>query len=80
MIPRAIVFDAYGTWFDVRAVVLWEEAHRIDADLDTLARLWRQLERSWLLSLVGRYEGFWSVTQLALHASCRQLGIELSAP
>ena len=81
MIPRAIVFDAYGTLIDVRAVVL-REAHRIDADLDTLARLWRQrqLERTWLLSLMGRYEDFWSVTQSALHAACRQLRVEMSAP
>jgi 2-haloacid dehalogenase len=81
MIPRAIVFDAYGTLFDVRAVVL-REAHRIDADPDTLAGLWRQrqLEHTWLLTLMGRYEDFWSVTRSALHASCRKLGVELSAP
>lgn len=79
MMPRAIVFDAYGTLFDVRAVVL-REAHRIDADRDGLARLWRQrqLEHTWLLSLMGRYEDFWSVTQSALHAACRQLRVELS--
>jgi 2-haloacid dehalogenase len=81
MMPRAIVFDAYGTLFDVRAVVL-REAHRIDADLDGLARLWRQrqLELTWLLSLMGGYEDFWSVTQSALHAACRQLRVELSRP
>jgi 2-haloacid dehalogenase len=40
----------------------------------------RQLEHTWLLSLMGRYEDFWSVTQSALHPSCRQLRVELSAP
>src|SRR5215472_1871936 len=80
MTPRAIVFDAYGTLFDVRAVVL-QQARQIDADVDTLARLWRQrqLEYTWLLSLMGHYEDFWSVTHSALHSSCRQLRIELSA-
>jgi hypothetical protein len=34
-----MVFDAYGTLFDVRVVVL-QEALRIDADLAALARLW----------------------------------------
>lgn len=80
MTPRAIVFDAYGTLFDVRAVVL-REAHRIDGDLDKLARLWRQkqLEYSWLLSIMGGYKDFWSVTQSALNVSCRQLRVELNA-
>lgn len=80
MTPRAIVFDAYGTLFDVRAVVM-QEAHHIDADADNLATLWRQrqLEYTWLLSLMGRYEDFWSVTKAALHSACQQLRIELSA-
>jgi len=48
MTPRAIVFDAYGTLFDVRAVVM-QEVHHIDADADKLATLWRQrqLEYTW---------------------------------
>jgi 2-haloacid dehalogenase len=80
MTPRAIVFDAYGTLFDVRAVVM-QEAHHIDTDADNLATLWRQrqLEYTWLLSLMGRYEDFWSVTKAALHSACQQLRIELSA-
>jgi 2-haloacid dehalogenase len=59
MMPRVIVFDAYCTVFVVRALVL-PEARRIDADLDALARLWRQrqLEHTWLLSLMGRYQDF----------------------
>ncbi|MBV9504487.1 MAG: haloacid dehalogenase type II [Acidobacteriia bacterium] len=80
MRPRAIVFDAYGTLFDVRAVVL-EGIFPIDPDHDTLLQLWRQrqLEYTWLLSLMDRYEDFWNVTQSALQSSCRQLHIELSA-
>ena len=80
MTPRAIVFDAYGTLFDVRAVVLGE-AHHIDADADNLAMLGRQrqLEYTWLRSLMGRYEDFWSVTKAALHSASQQLRIELSA-
>jgi hypothetical protein len=40
-----MVFDAYGTLFDVRVVVL-QEALRIDADLAALARLW-PAEAAW---------------------------------
>ena len=38
MKPRAIVFDAYGTLFDVRAVVL-RNSHDLGVDADELAAL-----------------------------------------
>jgi 2-haloacid dehalogenase len=62
-----IVFDAYGTLFDVHAAIA---RHRTAAgpDADAFSELWRtrQLEYSWTLTLAGRYEDFWTLTQRAL--------------
>jgi 2-haloacid dehalogenase len=75
--PHAILFDAYGTLFDVHSIVLLGD-HGLTGDLPTLSVLWRrkQLESTWLLALMERYEDFWKVTGDALRASVRQLGIE----
>jgi 2-haloacid dehalogenase len=73
---KALVFDAYGTLFDVRSVLnRCEEVfpgHGSD-----LTSLWRtkQLEYTWLRSLVGRYEDFWQVTQDGLVFACRSLDL-----
>ncbi len=65
--PRAFVFDAYGTLFDVHAAI---GRHRTaaGADADRFSELWRtkQLEYSWTLTLAGRYLDFWSLTERAL--------------
>ena len=71
------VFDAYGTLFDYNtaagrhSVVLGEKAA-------PLADLWRlkQLQYTWLRSLMGRYTGFWQVTGEALDFAMGELGIE----
>jgi 2-haloacid dehalogenase len=61
------VFDAYGTLFDVHAAV---RRHSADVGPDAVffSELWRskQLEYSWMLSLMGRYRDFWSLTEDAL--------------
>ena len=61
------VFDAYGTLFDVHAAI---GRHRAAAgrDADRLSELWRtkQLEYSWTLTLAGRYQDFWALTERAL--------------
>ena len=77
MKPKAIVFDAYGTLFDVHSVVV-HGASGIPADLNALSILWRQkqLEYTWLRSLMDRYEDFWNVTEAALRAAVAQLKIE----
>jgi 2-haloacid dehalogenase len=67
MPARAFVFDAYGTLFDVHAAI----ARYRDAcgpDADRVSDLWRikQLEYTWTLTLAGRYEDFWILTQRAL--------------
>ncbi|SPF55647.1 (S)-2-haloacid dehalogenase [Candidatus Sulfopaludibacter sp. SbA4] len=76
MKPRAVVFDAYGTLFDVHSVVL-RGGNNIVGDIRALSALWRQkqLEYTWLRSLMDRYEDFWSVTQAALRSAARQLQI-----
>jgi 2-haloacid dehalogenase len=72
---RGDVFDAYGTLFDVHSVN--EAGREITTDPATLSQVWRQkqLEYTWLRSLMGRYEDFWSVTAAALRHAIRRLGL-----
>jgi 2-haloacid dehalogenase len=72
--PAALVFDAYGTLFDVHSVValcdeLWP------ARGAQVSLLWRekQLEYTWLRSLMGRYEDFAQVTEASLRYTCEAL-------
>jgi len=78
---RAIVFDAYGTLFDVHSVVLHGGAG-ISGDMEALSRLWRQkqLESTWLRALMERYADFWQVTETALRSAACQLSIEVTDP
>ncbi|HZP37600.1 MAG TPA: haloacid dehalogenase type II [Methylomirabilota bacterium] len=73
--PRAFVFDAYGTLFDVHSVT--DAARAVTPDPQALSHLWRQkqLEYTWLRSLMGRYQDFWLVTGQALRFALRRLGI-----
>jgi 2-haloacid dehalogenase len=76
---RAVVFDAYGTLFDVHSVIARGE-QLFPGRGETLSRLWRskQLEYTWLRSLMGRYEDFESVTRAALNHACRSLDLPLT--
>jgi 2-haloacid dehalogenase len=80
MKPKAFVFDAYGTLFDVHSVVL-RAGDGIPGDLHALSTLWRQkqLEYTWLRSLMERYEDFWDVTAAALRSAITQLKIDASS-
>ena len=73
--PKAFLFDAYGTLFDVHSVV--EAGRAVTSDPLALSALWRQkqLEYTWLRSLMGRYEDFWAVTEAALRWSLERLRI-----
>jgi 2-haloacid dehalogenase len=73
--PKALLFDAYGTLFDVHSVI--EAGRAVTADPQALSTLWRQkqLEYTWLRSLMGRYEDFWVVTEQALRFALGWLGI-----
>jgi 2-haloacid dehalogenase len=72
---RGCVFDAYGTLFDVHSVV--DAGRAITSDPVTLSMTWRQkqLEYTWLRSLMGRYEDFWTVTEAALRYAIRRLSL-----
>ncbi|MDN2566375.1 haloacid dehalogenase type II [Aquibium sp. A9E412] len=63
----AYVFDAYGTLFDVHAAVR-RHAGEIGPDGQQLSEIWRakQLEYSWVHSLMGAYVDFWTLTERAL--------------
>jgi 2-haloacid dehalogenase len=64
---RAVGFDAYGTLFDVHSAVA-RHVHAVGPDAARLSEIWRtkQLEYSWVLSLAGRQESFWALTERAL--------------
>ncbi len=73
---RALVFDAYGTLFDVHSVValceqLWPGKGA------ALSQLWRtkQLEYTWQRSLMRRYEDFARVTEAGLSYACAALDL-----
>jgi 2-haloacid dehalogenase len=74
--PKAVLFDAYGTLFDVHSVMR-SEAANLAGDLQTLSQLWRrkQLEYTWLRALMERYEDFWYITEAALRSAVRELSI-----
>lgn len=77
---KALVFDAYGTLFDVHSVAALGE-QLFPGHGNQLSQVWRasQLQYTWLRSLMGRYEDFRKVTDDALVFSCKKLGLELSA-
>ncbi|TBW41016.1 haloacid dehalogenase type II [Siculibacillus lacustris] len=61
------VFDAYGTLFDVHAAVR-RHADEVGPEGQLVSALWRakQLEYSWMLTMMGRYRDFWTLTEEAL--------------
>ncbi len=73
---QAIVFDAYGTLFDVDSVSTLC-SRKFPGRGAELSKLWRakQLEYTWLCSLMGRYEDFWRVTESALAFACHSLSL-----
>jgi 2-haloacid dehalogenase len=75
---RALVFDAYGTLFDVHSVGQLCESFWPGTGAQ-LSQLWRakQLEYTWQRSLMGRYEPFSHVTREALEYACAALGLGL---
>lgn len=70
----AYVFDAYGTLFDVHAAVR-RHAGAIGPDGQLLSEIWRakQLEYSWVRSLMGSYLDFWQLTEQALDFAFRKV-------
>ncbi len=77
---KALVFDAYGTLFDVHSIVAALD-RRFPGQGREVSSAWRtrQLEYTWLRSLMGRYEDFWKVTEAALTATCNAMKLQLNA-
>lgn len=76
----AVVFDAYGTLFDVHSVI--ETGERFFPGRgQALSILWRskQLEYTWLRSLMGRYADFSVVTLESLRYACAMLKLDCTA-
>jgi 2-haloacid dehalogenase len=72
----ACVFDAYGTLYDFNSAAA-RCRDRLGAKADDVSALWRlkQLQYSWLRSLMGEYAPFWQVTGEALDHAMDALGI-----
>lgn len=77
---KACVFDAYGTLLDVHSAMARHRT-RLGGSWDRLSGLWRakQLEYTWLRSLMGRYEDFHKVTEDALDFALESAGVEDTA-
>jgi 2-haloacid dehalogenase len=74
---KAVAFDAYGTLYDVQSVAdVTEDAFPGYGGIIT--QVWRikQLEYSWLRSLMGRYQDFAAVTRDSLAYTLRCLGLD----
>ena len=76
---KAIIFDAYGTLFDVNSAA--EKCKdRIGEKWEPFSNFWRttQLEYTWLRSLMGRHKDFWQITEDSLDKSMKVFKIKPS--
>ena len=76
---KAIIFDEYGTLFDVNSAA--EKCKdKIGEKWERFANFWRttQLEYTWLRSLMNRHKDFWQVTEDSLDKSMRTFNIDPS--
>ena len=76
---KAIIFDAYGTLFDVNSAA--EKCKdKIGDKWEGFANFWRttQLEYTWLRSLMDRHKDFWQVTEDSLDKSMKVFNIDPS--
>ena len=76
----ACVFDAYGTLFDVHSAAA-QHSHRLAEKETAVSELWRakQLQYTWLRSLMGAYSDFWTVTENSLDYALATYGIRDSS-
>lgn len=80
--PRAVLFDAYGTLFDVYSVSLLAE-QLFAGQGQALSVLWRdkQIEYTRLVTTSNggaHYRPFWDLTRAALRYACKRLGLDLT--
>ena len=74
---KAIIFDAYGTLFDVNSAA--EKCKdKIGDKWEGFANFWRttQLEYTWLRSLMKRHKNFWQITEDSLDKSMKTFNID----
>ncbi len=76
MKTKAVVFDAYGTLFDVNSAAK-RCKDKIGSKWETFANFWRttQLEYTWLRSLMKRHKNFWDITEDSLDKSMKVFNI-----
>ena len=74
---KAIIFDAYGTLFDVNSAAEKCKS-KIGDKWESFANYWRktQLEYTWLRSLMGRHKDFWQITEDSLDKSMKVFEID----
>ena len=74
---KAIIFDAYGTLFDVNSAA--EKCKdKIGKKWESFSNYWRttQLEYTWLRNLMGRHKDFWQITEDSLDKSMKVFEID----
>ena len=76
---KAIVFDAYGTLFDVNSAAK-KCKDKIGTKWENFANYWRttQLEYTWLRSLMKKHKNFWQITEDSLDKSMETFQIDKS--
>ena len=76
---KAIVFDAYGTLFDVNSAAE-KSKDKIGNKWENFANFWRttQLEYTWLRSLMKKHKNFWQITEDSLDKSMETFQIDKS--
>ena len=79
MSTKAIVFDAYGTLFDVNSAAKKCKS-KIGSQWEEFANFWRttQLEYTWLRRLMKRHKNFWQITEDSLDKSMKVFNIDKS--
>ena len=76
---KSVVFDAYGTLFDVNSAA--EKCkEKIGDSWEGFANFWRttQLEYTWLRSLMKRHRDFWSITEDSLDKSMKVFNVDFA--
>ena len=74
---KAIIFDAYGTLFDVNSAAEKCKS-KIGDKWENFANYWRttQLEYTWLRSMMGKHKNFWQITEDSLDKSMKKFKIQ----
>ena len=79
MNTKAVVFDAYGTLFDVNSAAK-KCKNKIGDKWEAFANYWRttQLQYTWLRNLMNRHKNFWQITEDSLDKSMKAFKISSS--